>query len=254
MHATTDDPLFFEGMHYDLKWRRYTADLPFWARQVKKFGQPVLELACGTGRVSIQLAMLRYRVTGIDPSESLLRDAIRKALRLRLAVEWVNGDIRSFDLKTTFPLVIFPFNSIALLSEPKDLEACFACVKRHLAPQGRFVIDFFNPNLEMLSRDPAKRFPHARYPAPNGTGTVEVTESDAYDAAQQINHVRLFHKFPGTRGELVEETKIRIFFPQELNALLRYNGFLVEEKYGDYDESPFDAQSLRQLIVCSLAS
>jgi SAM-dependent methyltransferase len=254
MHATANLPLFFEGVHYDLKLRSFTEDLAFWSKQVRKYGGPVLELACGTGRVSIHLAKAGHHVTGIDASGPLLREAIRKSLRLRLQMDWVNDDVRGFDLKTKFPLIIFPLNAISILWEPQDLEACFACVKRHLAPKGKLVIDYFNPNLEILSRDPNQRHFHSRYPGPGGKGMVQVTESNSYDAATQINHVCLYHEFPRGSSSFVEEIDVRIFFPQELSALLKYNGFLVEARYGSYDESIFDTQSTKHLIVCSVPS
>ena len=252
MHATANLPLFFEGVHYDLKWRHFTADLDFWIGKARKYGGPVLDLACGTGRIPLHLARAGYRVTGIDSSEALLREAARKCRRLRLAVEWAHRDVRRFELGRRFPLVIFPFNSVSSLIETRDLEACFACVKRHLGPKGKFIIDSLNPRLEILSRDPEQRFPHKRYPAPNGRGMVEVTESNSYDASRQINHVRLYHKMPDEGGEFVEEVAVRVYFPQELNSLLRYNGFLIEAKYGDYNESAFDSQSEKHLIVCSV--
>lgn len=252
MHAKANLLSFFEGVQYDLRWRHYAADLPFWARQARKYSGPVLDLACGTGRVPLHLARAGYRVTGIDASESLLREARRKGQRLKLSVEWVNHDIRGFKLGERFPLVIFPLNSISSLIEAADLHACFACVKLHLAPKGKFVIDSSNPHLESLLRDPGERFPHSRYPAPGGHGTVEVMESTSYDACRQINWVRLYHKMPRGDGEFVEETGVRIYFPQELNALLRYNGFVIDAKYGDYNGSAFDSLSPKQLIVCSV--
>lgn len=239
-------------MHYDLRWRNFTADLSFWARQARRYSGSILDLACGTGRVSLYLARAGHRVTGIDRSEALLREARRKSLRLKLPVEWVNNDVRSFKLGKRFPLVIFPLNSISSLIEAKDLHSCFACVKRHLAPKGKFVIDSSNPRLESLLRDPQSRFPHSRYPAPSGQGTVEVTESTSYDASLQVNYIRLYHKIPREVSEFVEEAVARIYFPQELNTLLQYNGFVIDAKYGDYTEIPFDSQSPKQLIVCSV--
>jgi SAM-dependent methyltransferase len=252
MHAKANLLSFLEGMHYDLRWRHYSADLYFWSRQAHKYGGPVLDLSCGTGRVPLHLARAGYRVTGIEASEALLREAHRKCLRTKLSVEWVHHDIRRFRLGTRFPLVIFPLNSISSLIEAKDLHSCFDCVRRHLAPKGRFVIDCSNPQLENLLRDSSKRFPHSRYPAPSGRGTVEVTESTSYDACRQVNFVRLYHKMPREESEFVEEMAVRIYFPAELDALLRYNGFVIEAKYGDYNESGFDSPSPKQLMVCSV--
>jgi ubiquinone/menaquinone biosynthesis C-methylase UbiE len=244
-------PLFFDGKHYDLRWRHLTADLPFWEKQARTYGGPILELTCGTGRVSIPLAKAGFAVTGIDISDSMLGEAIRKSSEAGIAVEWVKADIRNFELGKKFPLVIFPFNTIAILWEVTDLEACLTCVKRHLAPSGRFVIDVFNPDLHFLVRNPTERFPHAEYPDPDSRGTIVVTESNVYDAARQISRVKFFFKFPGQAEEVAEEIEIRIYFPQELAALLKYNGFAIESKFGNYDETPFDSASPKQLIVCS---
>lgn len=251
MHAKANLLSFFEGMHHDLRWRHYTADLYFWTRQARRFGGPVLDLACGTGRVPLHLARAGFRVMGIDSSEPLLREARRKSLRLKLAADWVQHDIRGFKLPTRFPLIIFPLNAISGLIEARDLHTCFATVRRHLLPRGRFVIDAGNPRLENLIRDPETRHPHSRYPSPNGRGVVEVTECSSYDSVRQVNYVRLFHKMPRDEGEFLEEMAVRIFFPAELNALVRYNGFVIEAKYGDYNEAPFGPLSPKQLIVCS---
>ena len=245
-------PLLFDGRHYDRHWRHLTADIPFWLNQARKFGGPILELACGTGRVSLPLAKAGFAVTGVDISDSMLAEARKKAAAAAVAIEWLKADMRSFDLGRKFPLVIFPFNTIAVLHGLEDLEACLSCVKQHLAPGGRFIIDVFHPSLDILRRDPEQRFPHCEYPAPDGQGPVVVTESTAYDATHQINRVKLFFKFPGQVEEAVEEFTVRVYFPQELDALLKYNGLAVESKFGNYDESPFAAASPKQLIICSV--
>lgn len=244
-------PFFFDGKHYDQRWKHLTADLPFWAQQARKFGNPILELTCGTGRVALHLASAGFRVTGIDISDSMLGEARRKASEAGVTVEWVRADIRDFDLGRHFPLIIFPFNTIAILWELEDLEACLTCVKKHLAPGGRFIVDVFNPDFRFFLRDPNQRYPHVEYPDPDGRGNIVVTESNVYDAAHQINRLRLFYKFPEQAEEAVEELNIRIYFPQELDALLKYNGLAIASKFGNYDEAPFESASAKQLIVCS---
>jgi hypothetical protein len=57
---------------------------------------------------------------------------------------------------------------------------------------------------------------------------------------------------PHEEDESVEDVALRIYFPQELNTVLRYNGFVIDAKYGDYNESTFGSQSPKQLIVCSV--
>ena len=243
--------LYFDGRHYD---QRYipSEDIPFWINQVKRYGVPVLELACGTGRVSIPLAKGGFKVTGIDISDSMLAEAKKKSLQENVAVEWIKVDIRDFDLGKKFPLIIFPANTICFLYELDELEACLSCVKRHLRPNGRFIIDVFNPRLDILLRDPEKRYPHSEYPDPDTQVTIKVMENNIYDSASQVNSIKLFYKLPRKAEEIVEELNMRIYFPQELDSLLKYNGFRIEAKFGNHDEKPFKSESIKQMVICSL--
>jgi len=243
--------LLLDGKHYDQMHQNANWDFSFWLGQARKYGDPVLELACGTGRVANTLAQEGFRVTGIDNSDAMLSEARRKSASQGMDVEWVQADVRNFELGTRFPLIIFPFRTIAVLLAAKDLEACFSSVKNHLEPDGRFIIDAFNPDLDTLRRSPEERDPFAEYPDPQGNGTIVVTRSNDYDAASQINRMKLFFKLPSQTDEVTEELNLRMYFPQELDALLEYNGFIVEDKLGDYEEAPFVASSGLQILVCS---
>ncbi|KPL18480.1 MAG: hypothetical protein AMJ92_07680 [candidate division Zixibacteria bacterium SM23_81] len=242
--------LYSDGRHYDLQTKGFVEDIPFYLRQVQKYGQPVLELACGTGRITIPLAQKGIQITGLDVSESMLAQARRKASQKNVAVTWIRADCRDFQQNQKFRLIFIPANSITHLHDLESLETFFSCVRIHLADKGRFVIDVFNPRLDILMRDPTKRYPVAEYSDPDGQGMVTVTESNAYDAAQQINRIKWYYKTG--EEERVVENNMRVFFPQELDGLLQYYGFVIEAKYGNYDETPFESGSPKQLVVCSL--
>jgi SAM-dependent methyltransferase len=240
--------LYSDGRHYDLQNANFLEDIPFYLRQIQKYGQPVLELACGTGRITIPLAEHGVQITGLDVSQPMLSHAKKKALAGGADVQWVQADCRDFRLNQKFHLIFIPFNSITHLHDLESLEALFSRVKEHLAPDGRFIIDVFKPRLDLLMRDPTKRYPVARYSDPDGQGMVIVTENNSYDAAQQINRIRWYYKI-GSEERMVENN-MRIFFPQELDGLLLYYGFTIEAKYGNYDEAPFEPGAPKQLVVC----
>jgi SAM-dependent methyltransferase len=249
MKSADIERLYYDGRHYDLQFKSHICDIPFYLRQVKKYGGPVLELACGTGRIAIPLAEEGFQIVGLDVSTSMLSEGRRKAVERRVQVEWVEADCRSFRLGRKFKLILFPFTTIALLHDLESVEACFSCVNDHLENDGRFIIDYFNPRFDFLVRDPSQRYPVAEYPDPDGQGQVVVTENNIYEAALQINHVKWYYRI-GEQAEIVEDLDMRIFYPQELDALLKYNGFAIEAKFGSYDEIPFESSSTRQLIVC----
>jgi len=225
--------------------------LPFWINQARKYGGPILELACGTGRITLSLAREGYNVTGIDLSDSMLAEARRKAAGEKAVVDWVKADMRAFDLGQRFALIILPANTLCHLLSLPDLEACLGSVKRHLAPSGRFVIDVFVPAMELLLDKPGERFPFGEYDDPEGRGRVVVTHSYLYERDTQIKRIKTFHAFPDK--EIEGELEMRMYFPQELDALLKYNGFMIETKFGSYDQLPFDGKAEKQLIVCAVA-
>jgi SAM-dependent methyltransferase len=243
------DWLYLSGQRYDLQFGA-DYDLPFWKAQARAYGGPILELGCGTGRVAIPLAQAGYHVTGIDISDAMLAEAREKSAREGAAVTWVRADVRDFDLGQRFALVIFPANALLHLLHLEDLEACLASVRRHLTPEGRFAFDVFVPDLDILRREPTERYPFSEYTDPEGGGDVVVTESNVYDPATQINTITLYRALPGGAEEALGTLRLRMLFPQELDAILKYNGFAIDRKVGNYDGRPFDVWAVRQLVVC----
>lgn len=244
------ETIYYNGKHYDSLYADLTEDIPFWIAQARRYGGPVLELGCGTGRISIPLAR-EFQVTGIDISDSMLQEAQRKSLKEKVEVKWVKGDIRSFELDESFSLVIIPANTMGHLLKREDLRACLSCVRRQLRCGGRFIIDVHNPDLEILARDPEKRYRVGEYPDPESGEMIMVEESGVYDRASQIRRFSLHFEFLSSMRKFTEEFEARMWFPQEISALLRYEGFGIKAKYGSFRYEPFDPSSPRQIIVCS---
>ncbi len=229
----------------------WKGELEFYQRQAARCGPRVLELACGTGRLTVPLAAGGLTLTGLDLSAAMLARAQSKAAAAGVLVRFVQADMRAFDLGETFDLVFVPVNSLCHLLTRPDLEAFLRCVRAHLAPAGRFVIDVFNPSLTILSRDPSRWYTIGEYPD-DQDGHLRLTEQNRYDAAAQVNHiVWRFDWEDGGRAQ--HRLTMRQFFPQELDALLIYNGFAIEAKYGQYGERDFHAESRQQLVVARAA-
>jgi SAM-dependent methyltransferase len=254
-----DSFLYHNGAFYDQLHEGVEADFPFWLAQSARFGGPILELACGTGRVTLPLALAGHDITGIDISAALLDEARRKAAEMAgrvaggLPVTWLEADIRHFELGRDFNLIILPYNTLCHLLTLESLEACLACVRRHLRPGGRFMLDVFVPGFEVLLRGSAGRYEYGQYDDPESGEIVTILTANAYDPATQINHIILYEQRPGRAEMAVGMLEMRMYFPQELDALLKYNGLPVIEKYGDYDESAFGPTSPHQLVICEKA-
>ncbi|GAA5166418.1 class I SAM-dependent methyltransferase [Viridibacterium curvum] len=229
------------------------ADLPMYRALAAEFGGPVLDLACGTGRVALALAAEGYEVEGVDLSSRLLEQGGVKAAQLGLPVTFRQADLRAFDCQRTFRLLILSYNSLNHLHTLTDQRRFFDCARAHMAPDSRLVIDTFQPSLQFLGNHPEQRRPILRYLDPYLQQEVLLHEEHHYEPATQIDTVQWFYTI-GAQAEAATDTlRMRLFFPQELDALIAAMGFVIERKSGDYDGAPFGSTSSKQIIVARMA-
>lgn len=168
------------------------SDLVYWQQQCAQSCGSVLELACGSGRLTILLADAGMDIEGLDLSPAMLAVAQEKSRARGLRLRWHLCDAADFALDGRFSAIFLPNNSLAHLLTRQDLFNCLTCGRRHLADGGRFFLDYFNPSLALLMRDSTGRHPVADFLHPDTGEQVVVTESSVYDTATQINHIRWF--------------------------------------------------------------
>lgn len=254
MQLNESIPLYRDGRHYDALNSFLVADIPFYVDEARKADRPVLELACGTGRLTIPVAQSGAEIVGLDLSGSMLAHARTKAEAARVAIEFVEGDCRSFDLGRKFGLIFMAFNSMQHLHDYASLAALFVNVRKHLAEGGRFVFDVFNPKIEILARAAGDRRLEREYQDPDGRGTMAFEHSGTYDDASQVSQIQCYFVQRGANGEEVnvreEKLHLRSFFPQELDLLVRSQGFEIVEKLGNFERKAFGSGDPKQVVVC----
>ena len=225
--------------------------IAFYERCIERYGSPVLELACGTGNYIVTLSQQNVEISGLDISPEMLHAAEERANKKSVETNLYNGDMRSFDLNEKFRLIFIAGNSLQHLLTLEDVESTFDSVKRHLQPGGRFIVEVFNPSLELLSRNPNRRYSVGEYQTEDGF--VFITENVRYDAATQINRIDWHYRKQNANEERTVSFMMRQFFPQELYSLFRYNGFRIERKFGDFNETDFSGASPKQIIIAAAA-
>lgn len=244
--------IYTRALEYDAKTGHLLDDVPFYLKLIKKYGGPVLELACGTGRVTIPIAEKGYNITGLDISKEMIALGKKKAAEKDVEINWIQGDVRDFNLHKKFKFIFYPFNSILHLHYNEAFYACFNCVRKHLVGDGRFAFEIFMPSLTILGRDPEKFYKRtglSGYTDPITGYKVRIDERTAYDRATQLLHITWKYKSKG--GQRPDDHfSLRILFPQEINAMLEHCGLEIEAKYGNYELSPFKSDSAKQIILC----
>ena len=221
----------------------------FYLNEARRHGGPVLELACGTGRLTMPLARCGLDVTGLDLSPAMLAAAREKAAAAGVAVTLVEGDMRRFALDRQFRVIFVAINSLMHLTRIDDLRACFDSVRRHLAPGGVFMFDIMHPDVAALGRGPSERSLLARFVDPD-LGEVRVEETTTYDAATQVTHLTWHLCASGGRTMRFEPMPLRQIFPQELLLLLDGGGFRLDKRYGTFARAPFTSNSAHQICIC----
>lgn len=241
-----DDSDFYDLVHGEFAPPK---TLAFYEKQISLYGAPVLELACGTGAYLIPLAEKGIEISGIDLSGEMLKKAKEKAALRNITIDIQKEDIRDFSLNRKFPLILLLGNSLQHLTTREDIEKCLSSVRKHLTPRGRFIVEVFNPSVKILSREPDEYVLDSEYQTSDGK--ISLLGSVNYDEATQINHINWNYRNDSTGENRRFVFTMRQFFPQELDALLYYNDFQIEEKFGDRQGEKFESRLPRQIIVAS---
>lgn len=228
------------------------AHIPYYVGIARRQEGAVLELACGTGQLTVPVAGASSPTVGLDNSAAMLNAAKERASQANVSVDFVLGDMRNFDLGRQFSLVFIARNSLLHLCSTDDLLASFAAVRRHLAPNGIFAFDIFNPDVRILSRPKAQRFPVMQVET-ESFGALSVEGTNAYDAATQVDHGRWYVSAPGKPDAWGWPIIVRSIFPQELPLLLATGGFQLKSRFGDLSQSPFGSASRLQVCLCQPA-
>ena len=117
----------------------------------------ILELCCGTGRLTIPIAKDGYNIKGVDYTLSMLERAKEKAFQAGLKIDFIEADIRGLDLGEKFDFIFIPFNSIHHLYKNEDLFDALKVVRNHLKEKGLFLLDCFNPNIQYIVENERKQ-------------------------------------------------------------------------------------------------
>ena len=249
-HGWDDYARFYDWENARTVGRR---DVGFWRRLAEECGAPVLELGCGTGRVSVPVARTVARVVGVDRSQAMLRHARRRLRRGGVAgrLRLVRGDIRALPFPTTgrFRLVMAPYGVLQSLLRDRDLRDTLASVRDALRPGGTFGIDLV-PELPTWREYRRRLSLRGR----RGRATrISLVESVTQNRSQRLT---LFdEEFIERRGRARAAHRFSLVFRtlsvRQMTGRLRRAGFRIERVSGDYTGGPWHPKATTWLIVAT---
>ncbi len=241
---------------YDWIYEGITEDIPFYLAAAREHGSPVLELACGTGRITIPLAREGFEVTGLDLSAEMLRIAREKLSKERPEVHarlrLIEADMSDFALHETVSLAFIPAASLFHVHTDEQRSSCLSCVGRHLKPGGGVIVDLI-PADRMANQTVGETKEFKRgVSASTGLLTRELGKKLSLD--REAQRVTVEHTYV---EQLPDESEKRYVFidhytwltEDQMRGLLAEAGFGSVEVFGDYEREPFTDASERMIFV-----
>lgn len=237
------------ALFYDHVATGVEGDVAFYVAEALASGSPVLELGCGTGRILIPVVEAGVEVVGLDASADMLAVARSKLATcppdVQRRARLVHGDMREFELAQSFSLVTIPYRAFLHNLGVDDQLRTLARVRRHLAEDGRLILNVFDPSVRLLAAGrwspPMGRYADFRHPR---TGNrVTVREDFRYDLERQLVDGAFEYDELDTSGRVVATTHapltLRYVFRYEMEHLLARAGFRVDMLFGDFRRGPF---------------
>ncbi len=245
--------------YYDIDPRGvHSDDIPFYIEIAEDISaKNMLELGCGTGRVSIPIAEAGFSIYGIDLSEEMLKVFANKLHNLDQAIQakitFIHGDMADFNLNMQFDLIIIPFRAFQSLTAEEEQIGCLKCVYDHLAEKGRFIVDVFLPYANLDESWIADENVNFETTLPNSKTKIRRTDlRKKIDVKNQIIYADLIYYiiYPdGKQETIVEELCLKYYYHDQIQRLLIENNFTICAEYGYYDKRKIGEGS-EQIFVC----
>ena len=241
---------------YDWTVEGDVADVAFYVETARRYGSPLLELGCGTGRLTIPLARRGFTITGIDISREMLRIAEAKLdaepAEVRERIRLVQADMSDFQLGEAANVVFVPAASFFHLHTQEQRTSCLSSVRKHLTQAGVVVIDVL-PADRMANQTVGKTdVVRSSVNPATGKMTRELNRKLSIDRRSQ--RVTVEHTYVETEpdGSETRHTFVQHYTwvtEEDMRRLLRETRFEDISVFGGYDLAPFSETSHRMIFV-----
>ena len=244
---------FADGELYDVLIGGLDYGVDFYVGLAREARGPVLDIACGTGRVLIPCLQAGADGDGLDLWEPMLGTLRKKADALGLSPGLHVGDMGDFELPRRYALVMITFNAfIHNLTQEAQLR-CLECCRRHLAPGGLLAFDTFFPGLEIVGAPEGTRVLEGEVTDPTSGRTLRMYDTRTFDRVAQtqhsINEVEWLDADGNVGSVHRSEFTTRYVYKQEMALLLRLAGFSRWEILGGFDRRPLERESDAMVVL-----
>lgn len=241
---------YYDGKIYDLMRRNYDDDKAFYLKIAETYGSPILELACGTGRITVEIAKKGYSIDGIDISKSMLHEARNKICGNYPNCRLYHMDMRNLQLKRKrYKSAFIAFNGFNCLLCMNDVHKFLNGVYKSLSLNGILIIETVNPPDRLINRKFSVKKVDSEYTIPNSKDKIKVYYRTQFNKSNKLLKIQTEWHDKFKKIKSTEIDYVRLYFSDELDDIIRNSGFKIIKKYGDFSFSSFSPRSPVQIIV-----
>ncbi len=245
--------IFDDGDLYDLVLQDLPYGLDFYLGLARAAQGPVLDIACGTGRILLPCLAAGVEIEGLDLIEPMLERLRAKAARLGLSPRLHQADMSEFALPRRFALVMIPFNAFIHNMTQEAQIRCLALCREHLLPGGMLVFDTFFPSLEIVGAAAGTRVLEGELPHPETGLPMRMYDTRTFDRVAQTQHSLNELEILAADGSVQQvhrnQASSRYVYKHEMELLLRIAGFARWEIYGDFDRRPLTREGDAMIVT-----
>jgi SAM-dependent methyltransferase len=233
-------------------------DLPFYLDLVEQIGGPILEVACGTGRILLPIARKGIEIHGVDNSRPMLKILEKHLARephgVRQRVTLHEGDMRDLRLGAQYPLVIIPFRPMQHMHTVEDQVSALTTAASHLSEGGILAFDVFYPKFDLINTKMGEEVLEFEWnPGPDASEVVRrYFRKESVDKIQQTFSFTFIYRTFRASELILEETeafKLSYFTYPHLQALFLLAGLEPVAEYGSFAKAPLDNRSEQMIFL-----
>jgi SAM-dependent methyltransferase len=240
---TTDNSTpFDDGALYDVIMGGLDIGLDFYRGLAQAAGGPVLDVACGTGRIMLPCLQRGLDVDGLDLFAGMLTRLREKAAALGLRPQVYQACMSSFRLSRRYALVMIPFNAFVHNLTTDEQITCLVCCREHLLPGGMLAFDTFFPAPAIITTPDNTRVLELETTHPDTGLPVRMYDTRSFNRVEQRQHSEMDIEMLDAAGNVTavhhSQTTIRWIYKYEMELLLRVAGFARWQISGAFDGRP----------------
>lgn len=240
---------------YDQVYSDVFEDIYFYKNLASQTNNKILEIGCGTGRITIPIAQDNNSIIGIDISESMIEVLKNKIKHSSLDISCLKMNMKNITMQEKFSLVMIPFNGFQSMLNIEDQYECLSSIRDHMESDSNLVLDMFPPSLNMFDQNHQTWYQVKEIISTNPSKSIMVKHSSKYMLESQLIHTKLMIE-EIINCEIVKtvykDFSLRYTNRYESEYLFKHAGFKIENLYGNFNLDKFNEDSDKMIWILTL--